>query len=286
MLTEGGTVICSFNELPEENENYIDKIVENTANTWQQGRDDNEKRQNTLQGKLAERAVMYYLSQAAKDLIYIPYDSFRADNYEKHAPFDGLIFKKSAVSAAGLKTFIDKINAEVQLYAGGKITESLRRELLENRIYSVEIKSTKVTGRHRPYKFNGYRCDAARVIAGILKDDFLTYPHYLREGDMEWEEYCNYVKSVDHCFSGLIGKDLSDAVKAKELANMDDFYIRVYVDMENRAVLIIGYITREVFIETPALKKMVQKYKSEDALYLYKTLKSRNFIKNFVDDII
>ena len=103
---------------------------------------------------------------------------------------------------------------------------------------------------------------------------------------MKWEEYCNYVKSVDHCFSGLIGKDLSDAVKAKELANMDDFYIRVYVDMENRAVLIIGYITREVFIETPALKKMVQKYKSEDALYLYKTLKSRNFIKNFVDDII
>ena len=63
---------------------------------------------------------------------------------------------------------------------------------------------------------------------------------------------------------------------------MDDFYIRVYMDEIHQKALILGFITKEDFMEEPYLKKMVLFGKSEKALYLAKPLTARKPLEDLI----
>ena len=90
-------------------ERTSDLIAKNTCNTWQKKRDLLEKIKDTKQGKLAEKFVKQYIEQHT-GLSYLEYDEIRIDNYEKHAPFDGLLYLKDKLNKDILDECIKKIN--------------------------------------------------------------------------------------------------------------------------------------------------------------------------------
>lgn len=270
--------IYDFDELNFTNDE-VNIISKNTINTWQPDRDETEKKSNTEQGKLAETAVEKLFKDNSVKAVLLPYDHFRADNCLSHAPFDDLLFYSDTVSKSTLDEYIKKICDESNKNSYGKISENLREDLFDNNIYVVEIKSTKVSNRKKANaSFTSYEKDEElnALIDEICKDDFLTYPKYLRCGDKNWIQYCEYSKAYDKRLSGLSGYALSCKMKEIELRNMADYYIRVYIDYDNSKVIIMGYIEKNEFMEYPTLKKMPLYGKSENALYLSKELHCRH----------
>lgn len=285
MINAFNCIIYDYSELAIEKDVTVSKIVAHTANTWQPARGTEEKGKDTTQGKMAEQAVILYLSQCADSIRYIPYDEIRKDNFQKHAPFDGVLVDSAKVSEETLSDIFQKINDEIDRGSFGQISASLRSEMLAAGVFSVEVKSTKVNDKKcAAANFKSYDKDEeiANLLNAICQDDFLTYPHYTRKGDYNWESYCNYCKKRNSTFSQLSGSALSDAVKAVELANMDEFYIRVYMDDVHEKALILGFITKGDFMEFPLLKKMIHKGKSEKALYLAKNLNYRKPLNELI----
>lgn len=132
----------------------------------------------------------------------------------------------------------------------------------------VEIKSTRVTQRHK-----NYRGDI--VFEKILMDDFLTYPKYLRNSEdiTTKEKYYSYCKMKNSNY------DLKE-----ELSNMSDIYIRVYMDDNQKKGFIIGYIDKYTFFNNMQLKKMEKFRKSERALYWAVNLKKGFPIKSLTKE--
>ena len=87
-------------------------IARFTENTWQRNRTLAEKTKDTAQGKNAELAVIHYL-QNNSNLHYIPYDDFRDDSFEKHAPFDGIMFKNT-IDETVVREIIRRVNDEIR----------------------------------------------------------------------------------------------------------------------------------------------------------------------------
>ena len=277
------TVIYNFEEI--ERDDNAEIISQNTANTWQPDRRSGEILANTEQGKIAENAVIKYIQENSSNIVYLSYDEFRSDNFEKHAPFDGLIFNKEKVSETTKNTFIEKINAFISQNPYGKISSALRKEMEDNFIYTVEIKSTKVNDKkHNASGISSYDKieEVQLLINEILNDDFLTYPLYIRSGNMSWFEYCEYAKTRILSFNELQGETLYVAVKNLELSCMATFYIRVYIDYKFSKILIMGFINKEELLNPPFIKKMVQPGKSEMALYFAKNLNNRKKIKDLL----
>lgn len=226
MINAFDCIIYDYSELINEKDVTVSKIVEHTANTWQPTRGTEEKGRDTTQGKIAEQAVTLYFSKCATSVKYIPYDVIRTDNFEKHAPFDGVLIDEAKVSEEILTGIFQKINDEIDRGSYGQISANLRAEMLAAGVFSVEIKSTKVNDKKRSVaNFKSYdnNVEIVNLLKTICQDDFLTYPHYTRKGDYNWESYCNYCKNKNGAFSQLSGSALSEAVKTVELANMDEF---------------------------------------------------------------
>lgn len=266
MIKTSDCIIFDYSALTDENNVKVSKIVEHTANTWQFDRDTAEKGRDTKQGKLAEQAVLLYFSKCATSVKYISYDEIRTDNFKKHAPFDGVLIDVAKVSEETLSDIFQKINNEINRGSYGQISTELRKEMLAAGVFSVEIKSTKINDKKRSTaNFKSYEnsIEIANLLKAICDDDFLTYPHYTRKGDYNWDSYCVYAKNRNKALSSLSGAALANAIKAEELANMDDFYIRVYMDDIHKKALILGFITKSDFMEQPFLKKMIQFGKSE-----------------------
>ena len=93
--------------------NSIKDIVTNTENTWQKDRSFNEKESDSSIGKLAEDIIENYIKENRPDIIYFSYDKFRANNFKKHAPFDGLLFSKE-IDKEIVNRFIKKINTNLK----------------------------------------------------------------------------------------------------------------------------------------------------------------------------
>ena len=237
-------------------------IAKFTENTWQRNRSLAEKTKDTAQGKNAELAVIHYL-QNNSDLHYIPYDDFRDDSFEKHAPFDGIMFRNS-IDPGIVKTIIKKVNDEIKKSDHGEITASLRSYIYQNGVRTIEIKSTKVNDR----KTDSY---GKTDVSLILEDDFLTYPFYCRSGYYDTRGYIFYAKTR----MGLRGyydyDDLEKEVVKKELSENSDIFIRVYVD--DNGYYLIGFITKDNLLKNPEIKKMIKPGKSQRALYFAKSLK-------------
>jgi hypothetical protein len=236
----------------------IEEITEHTQNTWQKNRSKNEKFEDTKIGKKAENIIERYIKDNFPQLNYVSYDDFREDKFEKHAPFDGLLYKKEDVSEEKLKKVIKKINEDVKNNKFGKISNETKKFTNDNNIKIVEIKSTRISARHLN--------DKKEVnFEKILDDDFLTYPKYLREdkyGFLTEKKYYEFCKKKNSNYN----------VK-EELENMADIYIRIYMNDEKKEGYIVGYVDKENFFKNKKLKKMRKPNKSEKAVYWATNLK-------------
>lgn len=266
MITKriGDTIVFINADLNKLHDNTKVKIIsQRTQNTWQPDRESEEKQRDTAQGKIAEYFVEYYLNNVLK-LCYIPYDDFRKNDFTKHAPFDGILIKK--YDEDFVEGFIELITKEVSENERGQISVNLHEKLIENDIYTVEIKSTKVVKRHK--KGNNIN----EIIEAIKNDDYLEYPHYCRSSYYinRVEDYVEYLNSLNK-FSKRVNLE---NLKEVELPFMKFFYIRVYMDYNDKIVYLIGFITREkFFVDKPKIKKMVKWGKSEKAIYFAKNIK-------------
>lgn len=250
-------------------------IIDNTEETWQPNRTNEDKVKDTKNGKLAEDIIESYIKKNIKNIIYLSYDEFRSNNYKKHAPFDGILFNKDTEKEK-VKKYIDIINLQITNNQYGKIEDSLKTSLSDDGIYIVEIKSTRVNEvRH----YTNGSVDFQK----LLKDDFLEYPKYLRVDDNgtinSLEDYILFCKK----HRGFICKEEEciEKIIMEEYHNMRHIYIRVYIDEIQDIGYILGYINKRNFVQNMKLKKMSQKGKSEKALYLSCSLHNAKDIDNF-----
>lgn len=254
--------VCCPNELLQQ----IEIIATHTQNTWQQGRSLDDIIKDTTIGKISEYILKDHIARNSNYAI-LDYDDFRVDHYRKHAPLDCIIFEKNNTK---LPSAIDAINLDAKENSNGAINESTKEFLNNSRIFTMEIKSTRLTNRH---KRNG-KVDYET----ILNDDFLAYPKFCRRlpsniqvGDWDW--YLKYCKNNNKIQSNT---DLITLQKI-ELDNMYNYYARVYVEqIDNNLfdVYIIGYIPKQNFINSSVIKRMPQSGKSECALYIATKIKN------------
>ena len=285
MINAFDCIIYDYNEITSDTDEAVSQIVSHTANTWQTNRGTAEKGRDTKQGKKAEQAVFLFFSKYYSSVKYISYDDIRTDNFEKHAPFDGVIVDCGKVSDTTLAEKFARINNEIDQGYYGVISPELRAELYDSGIFTVEIKSTKVNDKKRTAaSFSSYdeSIQIKNLLTAVCADDFLTYPHFRRTGDYDWNSYCTYVQRRVPQLSSFTGETLQNAVKQIELSHMDDFYIRVYMDEIHKKPLILGFITKKDFMEEPYIKKMPKYNKSEKALYLAKNLTARKPLKDLI----
>ena len=249
-------IICLDYIYKDETEK-INEIVSHTVNTWQQDRTYNVKKNDTSIGKKAEDIIEYYVKKNINDLLYISYDDFRNDNFEKHAPFDGLLLSKN-FNKEELFRIIQLINEDIKNGQYGKLHYTTKQEIIKYNIKIVEIKSTRITDRHKN--------NNTIIFEVILEDDFLTYPKYLRidkYGSLTEEKYYEYCKRKNNKY--FINE---------ELYNMSDIYIRIYMDEQNSKGYIIGWIDTNTFFKMKKMKKMPKPGKSEKAVYWATNLKN------------
>ena len=268
MLNIGNSTLLDYAEIKHhERENAdIAAIADNTVNTWQPWRKETEKYADTTLGKLAEDAVMTLFAKLSI-AGYYPYDSFRTDGFKLHAPLDGIF------SANFPRKLIDLINEDVQR-SEGRLSVATREAIRAANAYSVEIKSTRLAEKYKTRAgFTSYN-DAASVrsLVGYLMNlDFLCYPHFVRCGDMTYDQYCLFAEKRLNTHLPL--NELKEKVRENELLHAYDILIRVFMDEENKKAIVMGWIDRFRFFSSPILRKLPSKNKSENALYFVKPLK-------------
>lgn len=253
-----GVIIVNNYESFVGTSNYNTKIISrNTVNTWQPNRSEKEKMADTSLGKIAESIFEKYITRFS--LQYLSYDDFRENNFEKHAPFDGLLFSNKKENE--IKFFTNRINKEVSESDYGKVSVELLSDLTRNQIYTIEVKSTRINDRH---KRNG-KVD----LATIKRDDFLTYPSAIRKSikDYTFSGYADLLVQTGK-ISVPSGSEKVNIARKYEKQFMMDFYVRVYIDEQTKTGYIMGFISKNQFIKNAVLKRMFKKNKSELPLYL------------------
>ena len=249
--------------LENKNNKINNKLTKNTVNTWQSDRTEKEKLENTKQGKWAEKALELYIKEY-DDFVYIPYDNFRKDNMEYHAPTDGLLYNKYMVSKEIVESFIQKINNEMLNTSSGKygfLSKKLREEMKNTGVYMVEVKSTQLWP-------SILTLDEKGAIAQIKKnDDYIIYPKFLKStNEIEnFVDYCNWVKENDKYMSKYSGEELfQKIIEAEKENSRSDIQIRVYTDSTRNKVYLIGYVLKNNIIEKRNIKRFKSKIKKKD----------------------
>lgn len=278
-----GTICIGYEDtvLADEKDAVL-KIAQNTKNTWQSERKEEETLENTEQGKTAEKILECFLRQEmGQNVEFCTYDAIRCDNYKKHAPFDFLVWEKGKADREAIVKAIQKdILAATGDYV--KISKATRSLCKSRNVKIVEVKSTKITDRHKTGAgFNGDYTNR-QAVETLLKqiiqeDDFLCYPLYKRKETREHysvEDYCREVKARCKVLAGFEGKKLQEKVIAFEKeSQLSDLFVRVYLDEDACKGFLLGWIKKEdLYDETVCFKRMAQKGKSEYALYWAKSL--------------
>lgn len=269
-------VICAAPDETELDQNEIENIVRHTHNTWQHGREEEEIRKNTIQGKKAELVIERLLS-AYSSFRYLPYDRFRGDNFQKHAPFDGLIYPVSLDEEVKAEA-IQRICSDVQSSAGdsGVISVETRVFLADSGIFTVEIKSSLLQDprdyQKMEHKEEGKRTQADyQALCKYIKDfyDYFVYPHYCRDSEEItcFYEYTTYVRrNHPELAWGVRSRDFLYRLMETEFDHACDIYTRVFFDVLTQEIIIPGYILKTRFFEQPRIRKMYSE-KSNNALY-------------------
>lgn len=269
MLKNEDIISCNVILTSEERDNIVN-IAKSTHNTWQTNRTLESKISDTTIGKMCEKAILDYMR--SKKLHIVDYDDHRKDGYRNHAPVDFIICQNKS-SARKVADLISKKSVERDSF---RFSVEERRFLVKEKAFLCEIKSTRITDRHRR---NGC-VDTNKIIS---QDDFLSYPLHIRKSSTinSLDDY------VEYCFINNKARNKEELMK-KEKSNMLNLYFRAYIDMDNDNVFIIGGIDRKNFITKSYIKKMPQKNKSEKAIYIATKLsngisidRTTRLIKNF-----
>lgn len=273
-LTIDGTIVCKIPDRRALDWEEIQKIAQHTVNTWQQNRAGDETLNNTAQGKMAEYVLEQYL-KAETNVRYLSYDRFRADKFEKHAPFDGLLYSAD-IDSRDINERINEVNIEVQNNPSGQISEELRERLEDYKIFTLEIKSSQLRNKdyqgvehvRLPRNTDDYR----KIIENIRKWDYFVYPHYTRRSDSitSFYEYAEFVRRQD-MFTGVSNQNFLRALILKEFNNASDIYTRLYFDYKSKEIFIPGYVRKEDFFHNPKIGKMPGG-KSGMALYYMRSI--------------
>lgn len=167
-------IICPIPAESELDQAEIEQIVTHTHNTWQHDRPIQEIRENTIQGKRAEIVIENILRDNSTSR-FLAYDKMRRDNFNKHAPFDGIIYRND-ITTNILQSAIDRINNDVISIAGdsGTITVETREYLETSGIYTIEIKSSLL---QHP---RDYRCINGDIEVTRSDDNYLRLCEYVK----------------------------------------------------------------------------------------------------------
>jgi len=260
MITLQDIILYKNISCPSKLLEQIKIIATHTKNTWQSNRLLGDIIKDTTIGKIAEHTLKEHIAKHSGYVI-LDYDDFRVNNYKKHAPLDCIVFEKQNPN---LQLAINAINLDATNNPNGVMSDNTK-ELLKNlKIYTMEIKSTRIANRHKENGAINYQV--------ILNDDFLAYPKFYRKVPSDIE-INNWHKYLNHCISNSRVQPNTDLTTLQEieLNNMYDFYARVYVEQINDNLFdihIMGYITKQDFIKNSVIKRMPQCGKSEQALYI------------------
>lgn len=266
-------LICNIPDKECLNWDEVQKIAGHTVNTWQQDRGNAETYDNTVQGKLAEYALEKYLEKQTS-IRYLSYDKFRKDDFEKHAPFDGLIFSTHQKKEV-LDQCIEEINVEVHNKAG-QITERMRERLEAYGVFTMEIKSSQLRDKdyrgvqyiEHPRTIEDYKC----IVENVRKWDYFVYPHYTRRSNQiaSFYEYAEQVRRQPE-YSNLGNQEFLKKLMLKEFQNACDIYTRLYFDYRTEEIIIPGYMLKTGFYHNPQIGKMPGG-KSGMALYYMRSI--------------
>lgn len=290
-------------ELDDNDIDKLTKIVNFTANSWQENRKFEEKFNDSLCGKMAEKCLKIFIEKEFGDFVLSSinitsseikekdfenktiafYDDFRMDEFKQHNDVDLIIAPNNSL----LLLSIDRIIEESQKCKNNyfSLSKDLVQSFRQNNILVGEIKSTRISQRH-------LNNDETINFEKILNDDFLEYPTFLRKTEKDsfnQQDYYQHVK--ENCFHNNPDFKMENLIQI-EKDNLKDFYIRIYVDKiyknENNKFCadcyIVSVMTNKNFIQNDKIeiKKMPLKNKSEKALYLFSPLKNGMNIKSFL----
>lgn len=265
----------------------VNQIANNTAETWQPDRNEGERDENTRQGKIAEEIFETYVETFWRNSLFIKsYDDIRNDNYEKHAPFDYLIWNDARTDVTPIIEAVQNdISHTVNQFV--RLSEYTRDLCKDMNVKIAEVKSTQIREKlkHNAGFMDNYDdIDSVRKLARIIRrtDDVFCYPYFKRSEmslDYSLNDYCKYVKTIEPLVRTLDGADLKKGVIDLERQKQCcDIFIRVYVDKNAQKGFIIGWMQRERLLDYAVnLKKMFQPNKSEKALYFAKNLSETEY---------
>lgn len=270
----GDFIICPIPADSELDPVEIEKITSHTHNTWQHDRFDPEKRENTIQGKKAELVIEKVLKDNST-FRFLAYDKMRKDGFNKHAPFDGIIYHDD-INASVLQSAVDQINSDVAVSAGdsGAITVETREYMETNGIYTIEIKSSLLQ-YPRDYRCINGDVETVRSYDNYFRlceyirkfYDYFVYPHFCRDNKniTSFYDYTKYIRNINHYDIRDKEKFVYSLMK-QEFDNACNIYTRVFLDIKRNEILIPGYIVKTRFFEEPRIKKMPSP-KSQNAIY-------------------
>lgn len=254
------------------NNSIVNQIASHTTETWQPDRANAERGRNTRQGKIAEDIVESFIGEYFKSCISIKsYDEIRNDDFEKHAPFDFLLWETGKADISPIEASIRNDIASAQ-NRFVRLSENTRRLCRRSNVKIAEVKSTKIRDKLKQQASfeNDYYDDRSviRLVDTIKRtDDVFCYPHYKRsESNQNYspEDYCSYVKSVEPSLENYNGEDLKRKVIDLEAEKQCcDIFIRVYVDTQADKGIVIGWIQKDRLLDNNVVfKRMNQPGKS------------------------
>lgn len=271
----GDFIICELPNIKEIDMEQVELIVEHTHNTWQANRPKEEIRENTIQGKKAELVIEKILTENSKAR-FISYDTIRADKFEKHAPFDGLIYQAD-MDDSSIKEAVNRINNDVAQSVGdsGLIAENTRKYLEDQGIYTIEIKSSLLQVS-RDYKSMFHKSPKERTnedyeaLCTHIREfyDYFTYPHYCRDDSSinRFYEYVKYVQKLRKLNTSTNRQTFLYELMKIEFDNSCNIYTRVFFDVISDELIVPGYVLKGRFFEEPRIRKMPSQ-KSKNAIY-------------------
>ncbi len=257
------------------------EIAENTAQTWQPGRDSEETLANTLQGKIAEDIFETYLSLHYPEIHLLSYDEIRNDNYKKHAAFDFLIWTGDCC----IDDIIKSIQTDISnSYKSAYISKQTRNLCKTKNVKFLEVKSTKIAYRHKKkcgFDIGDYNNTEkiSKLAAIIQNDDFLIYPQYCRSTSDSEYSVKDYIETL--VSKGYNISDEQEMLKFERKNQVCDIFFRVYTDEQEGTGYLVGWTDKTSFYRNAKLKRMPKHKKSELALYFSTPLSTRNNLDNF-----
>ncbi|MCU6678355.1 hypothetical protein [Leclercia tamurae] len=286
-------VIFSYKDYLQGVEFNLNKIVNHTANTWEANRDTTEKNKNTLQGKIVEELFIDLINHENKktnsNLSFISYDKIRQDSFKKNAPFDGLLFE---IDNPNIDIAIKKINDSITKNQHGNLDDAVLEFCRENKIYTVEIKSSKIP--NNIYKASGKDPHKVQFQKNIIKQlkklDLFKYPKFNRTDGGEINNVVSYLKWVTTKSVSMKGKSDSEILNS-ELNSTLHIYTRIFIDdtlinKEGKNVFIgyfLGYILGHEFYNDFKIIRFPSQ-KSQKAIYVTSPISnSKNLINLFKD---